>query len=247
MPSITSLTPTALRNFQEEAGRAVRAAPTVEAGARVFLERLWPLLGEEAVLARVYLAVAASALGDEDRLRAAKLAAEGGEELTARSPVLTLFATRGVQPAWNARAQSQRHRAVPLSSEAALRARMPWVVGLLEQTGAGSTAQQMAQWNPDVSAEIKPGNAAMLFLADARTAHDGQGRVQCASRDFVEQHKVRSVVGSAGQYLGGTFVTLVAFLREAVDERAAQRMVPLLGTFRAATTAHFVRGDLFDP
>lgn len=246
MGSLHAVTATTVRSWQDELRAARGSLRSVEHGAQLVVERLWAELGDTAALVRLYLALPLQQLGagDMDAARSAALQLGLHDTIAPNTLALTLMATRGVVPAWNDRTRSRTHRAIPLMNSEMV-ARLPLLPSLFQQTGVGLSWIDGQSGNTEESFMTETGRTG-LFLVDARSSVDSKGRPIVAAREFVEQHKIQSVAGVGGNYLGGSFAGLLLFLRETVDRPTLQRISPLLGSFRAATTPLMLRAQVLD-
>lgn len=215
--------------------------PTLETAADVLVDALATRFAEGSVLIRTFATVAYERLPEPNRDFARRLA--GRASLPARTPVLSLLATRGVEEAWNDRRTSRGHVGIPLLSGQQVAA-IPMVAALMKALGVEIAAVSGAD-TAIVAQTI--GTAAGLFLVDdARSATDGYGRLVIPAQDFVAGHSVQSVFGFGGVYAGTTtFVATVAFTREAVPRREAERFMRLTNIFKATTMRHAFRGTVF--
>ena len=132
---------------------------------------------------------------------------------------LTLLATAGERPEWNARAQSKGHQAIPLASEAAV-AQAPMIATLIKQFGV------------DVGAVVRPEPNLLLDLSQ-RTFNvfhvpDAQGSPYIpAQREFVIPCGIRSVLGMGGVLPSGSLFAVILFSRQAISRGTAELFKPM--------------------
>jgi hypothetical protein len=89
--------------------------------------------------------------------------------------------------------------------------------------------------------------AGLFYVADARTAVDEKGRKIIAAQDFVAKYNIKTVFGIGGGYVkDATFIALIIFAREQLDEDRAQCFLPLATVIKAATTHPLLRGRIFN-
>ena len=116
---------------------------------------------------------------------------------------LVLLATAGDEPAWNDRRLSSGHRAIPLSSEAAVE-KAPMIASLIKQLDL------------DVATVLRPGRD--LFLDAGETNHNvfyvpealGSPFI-VAQEEFVKPYAIRSVIGFGGMVATGDLFAGVLF------------------------------------
>jgi len=89
------------------------------------------------------------------------------------------------------------------------------------------------------------GLCGLFYVADAKTERDTAGRLVIPAQDFVATYRVKTVFGMGGSYMGGVFATYILFSRDEVPKSVAQRYVPLVNVFKAATTRLAMRGNFF--
>ncbi len=129
---------------------------------------------------------------------------------------LTLLGTAGDEPAWNDRARSQGHRAIPLPSEEFVE-RLPMVAQLIRQLGlelgsvvtppSGREVVELAQRTNDV-----------FHVAEAN------GSPYLPAQDFVAAHSIASAVGFGGVFMSGAFFSVVVFSRVPISEPVARTL-----------------------
>lgn len=129
---------------------------------------------------------------------------------------LTLLGTAGDEPAWNDRAQSVGHRAIPLPTEEFVE-RLPMVARLITQMGLelgvivdppqGSRAMELAHRTNDV------------FHVE-----HAAGSPYLPAQDFVAEHGVASAVGFGGLMLSGDFFAVVLFAKVPISDSVARTL-----------------------
>ena len=211
--------------------RSVRGVDNLEGAADVIVRYLYDhcvaLDGERScALVRFYKTHRFGALGPElQQFAAAQL---GALRPRADMRCLTLMATAGDEPGWNARRSSASHQAIPLPSADSVRS-APMIMRLIEQLGV------------DVESLVSSA-ASTTRGTDGRTYdvfHVEQALGSPfipAQREFVERHRIASVVGFGGLLRSGELFALILFSRHTIPARSAAR-------FR--TIALDVRSSLF--
>ncbi len=56
-----------------------------------------------------------------------------------------------------------------------------------------------------------------------------------SAQDFVAEHNIRTVFGLGGSYLNGSFVTVIIFTRETIEQSKVESFMSLVNTFKSAT------------
>jgi hypothetical protein len=185
------------------------------------------------VITRVFVSVPFADLPLPNRDYVRKLGSAGAE-ITPDTPVLSLVATRGVEPAWNDRRLSNGHIGIPLISSAFVGA-IPMISRLLKELGVP------VEWTDSHDTEMivkTIGNSAgVFFVDDAAEATDGEGRKIIAAQDFVAKYGVKSVFGTGGAYLTGHMLVLVVFCRDRVSRATAERFLEVANLFKSKTTS----------
>ncbi len=160
------------------------------------------------------------------------------------SPILSLLGTSGQEDTWNDRRKSQGHIGIPLVSadfidQAPMMSRLLKSLGLsldwLSGNGTGITQSTMGKM------------AGLFYVPEARTAVDEKGRKIIAAQNFVAKYNIRTVFGIGGGYIKeATFIVLIVFTREQIDEERARCFLPLATVIKAATTGLLLRGKIFN-
>jgi hypothetical protein len=87
--------------------------------------------------------------------------------------------------------------------------------------------------------------AMVLFVDDAKKAETEDGFKILAAQDFVKACNVRTAFGLGGRYLDGTFVAILIFTNEHIEQKQVERFLPLVNTFKTATAKHAMSRQLF--
>ena len=217
---------------------------SLAAVAQHVLDAVYEKFDDSIALARVFATAEMRQLPEEERRYAESFAAVNGVlgDMRDATPVLSLLATRGVEAAWNDRTRSQGHRAIPLLS-AGFVGEIPMISRLLNEIGF--TPDWQGPGSGFVTKTLASVNG-VFYVADARSAADEHDRAIIPATDFVRQHGVRTVFGVGGSYLSrNAFVCMILFCRESILRSQAMKFVPLVGSFKAATTRLLNRGALF--
>lgn len=134
-------------------------------------------------------------------------------ELRPETRCLTLMATTGDEPAWNARSSSAGHQAIPLPTEHVI-ARSPMVAQLIHQLGL------------DAKAVVRP-DAGLLVDSAERAFNvfhvlEASGSRYIPAQDFVTRHGIRSVLGFGGLLPGGDLFATIMFTKVPVSRESAE-------------------------
>jgi hypothetical protein len=207
-----------------------RTASSVEKAAQSFVEDLVQTF-PSIVLARLFLVIPLAQVPLAEQARAQSVAA-GDPRLTAKTRVLSLLGTAGLEPAWCDRARSVGHLAIPLLSRKFVLG-APMIAKLLADLDVNLSS--LDEGGAFVTREMLGGINKTFFVPDARETRDGSARHVIAAQDFVERYGVRSVFGMGGAYFDGTLAVTIAFASEALDAYSVGRFPSLIGNFKIAT------------
>jgi len=225
------LSPASAVLLSAQVGKAARGAPSLEEAARAIVrtlyESLWDPLSErsELALVRFYRTIAFRALDrDLQEVATAALGDDAAGPPKSDLKCLTLMASAGVEEAWNSRHTSLRHRAIPLSSKAAV-ARLPMVSRLIRDLGVSVDA--LIEGSTPAT-ETDPGRA-MLHIEEA------EGSPAVPDQDsFVRLYGIRSVVGLGGSLQSGDFWAVVIFTRVPLEAEKARLLRVLTSDIKIA-------------
>ncbi|MBI2434928.1 MAG: hypothetical protein HYV26_18900, partial [Candidatus Hydrogenedentes bacterium] len=165
----------------------------------------------DCVLARFYLTLPWSTLGPDLRQFASGLF--DGAPIDAATKCFVLLASRGDEPAWNARQTSVGHQAIPLLSVEAVE-RLPMIARLFQQLGL------------EISLILGPSPALMVDL-EQRTFNvfhvpEALGSPYIPAQDsFIVPYQVRSALGFGGVLPNGELFSLILFTRVPVARETA--------------------------
>jgi len=130
-------------------------------------------------------------------------------------PCLTLFATRGDQPEWNARQRSARHRAIPLPSERVVE-RLPMVSQVIRQLGLDLAS--VVRTRSEVLVQPAEKRFSVFYVKEA----EGSPFVPDQG-DFVRPAGIRSVVGTGGLLPNGELCVVILFSKVEIPRVVAER------------------------
>ena len=139
---------------------------------------------------------------------------------------LTLLATAGERQEWNSRRTSDRHKAIPLASEAAIE-NSPMISQLFSQLGLSFSALQ----RPDPLLMMDTGQSSfnVFYIPNAQ----GSPYVP-AQKEFVTPYGVKSVVGFGGLLPTGDFFAVILFSRVHIRRESAELFKTLALSTRLA-------------
>ena len=213
----------------------------MEACARLISRSLYDELrdpeGERAcILVRCYKTHPFGALPADIRRFARKAS---GEEATLDESMrcLTLLASAGSQPQWNARSSSKGHQAIPLPSPRMVE-QAPMIAGLIKDFGL-----ELADViNPKAEDARNPeGKSYGVFHVERAL---GSSSIP-AQEEFVERYGVQSVVGFGGSLASGDLFAVILFSRVTVSSESADRFRTLALDVKALYFP-FTESTIFD-
>jgi hypothetical protein len=127
---------------------------------------------------------------------------------------LTLLATAGEKPEWNARERSHGHKAIPLPT-ADFVSKMPMIARLISQFGLDINA--VIRPDPNLLADLERRTYNAFHVPEAV----GSPYIP-AQRDFVLAYKVRSVLGFGGILGPGDLYAVILFSKVAIDRKTCE-------------------------
>ena len=223
---------------------ALPDAENLQAAAQGCARLLYEEFDESIVLARLFVTLPFKDLPARDQafVTALARAKEIRPLLNDKTPVLSLLGTFGVQAAWNDPYQSQTHLGIPLVTAGFIES-IPMVARLMTDMGIG------ADWFDKLEPEILVKNlgraAGVFYVRDAKTWLDGRNRKIVSAQDFVTAHDIKTVFGLGGSYLNGSFITMIMFTRETIEQSQAEAFMLLVNTFKTATLSLVMDGAIF--
>ncbi len=216
---------------------------TLEGAAQLATDLFYEEFCDSVVLVRVFATVPFGRLPAFNRSFVTELAKQHdiADLMHDDTPVLSLVGTRGAEPAWNDRRQSEGHVGIPLASTAFI-SRIPMMSRLLTQIGfdlEGIDSQA-------IDIRTLAGLSGVFYVPDGATAVDALGRKIISAQDFVSSAGVKTVFGLAGSYPSGqAFLTLIAFCRQTIEKSRAERLLPLMSRMVLNTKKLVANGTIF--
>ncbi|UBF23842.1 hypothetical protein K9N68_19020 [Kovacikia minuta CCNUW1] len=126
---------------------------------------------------------------------------------------LTLLATAGEHPNWNARRASQGHQAIPLVSEE-LVSQSPMISQLIRQMGLEMGT--VLEPDPSVIVDLEQKTFNVFHIPEAQ----GSPFVP-AQAEFVIPYGIRSVLGFGGMLPSGNLLAIIMFSKTPIPRNAA--------------------------
>jgi two-component system NtrC family sensor kinase len=127
---------------------------------------------------------------------------------------LTLLATAGDKPGWNARQASHGHQAIPLASVQMVE-QAPMIAELIRAMGMDVRAVVTPQ--PELIRGMEGKTFNVFFVPEA------PGSPYIPAQDFVRDYSVRSVLGFGGVLVTGEFYAVILFTRVAIPPESSDR------------------------
>ncbi len=218
----------------------------VEQVAQKFIDVIYDEFEESLALARLFLSVPYDDLPTFNQNFVKNLAGQLNieSELTSTTPVLSLLGTRGNEPEWNDRRQSQGHLGIPLISPEFVDT-IPMVSRLLNQLGLGLDWISMP--NEKFRMQTQSTITGTFLVQDAKNDRDAQNRRIIPMQDFVADYKVKTVFGLGGRYLVGkkSVVAGIFFSKETVTIETLKKLSPIIKPFKVSTMQLFKKNQVF--
>ena len=223
---------------------ALQDAKYLQEASQTCARLLYEEFQEAIVLARLFVTLPLKDLPTSDQAFVIALARakEIRPLLTDKTPVLSLLGTFGAQATWNDRYKSQTHLGIPLVTANFVES-IPMVARLMTDMGIGT--DWFDKLEPDILVKNLGRAAGVFYVRDAKTWLDGRNRKIVSAQDFVTAHNIKTVFGLGGSYLNGSFVTMIMFTRETIEQSQAEAFMLLVNTFKTATLSLVMDGAIF--
>lgn len=245
MTHIAKMTEDDHRRLAREIQLCSRGKATLEEAAQAYTSLLFGELKESILLTRLFATTPASALPPSRATFVRSLAESAGVagSLDESTLVLNLLGTAGDEPDWMDVSKSKGHTGIPLASSTFIGS-IPMMSRLLHQLGAG--IDWIDQKDMSIIARALGMMGGVFYVEDAASEVDAQGRKVISAQEFVKRYGVKSAFGFGGGYAGTqTFIVLVNFLREKIDQRTAERFLTGIDRFKASTVESVKRRAIF--
>ena len=244
MAKIGDATTEDFKDFQEKLRETVSELGSFEEAAQHYTTAMYGTFKDSIVLVRLFATVPYEQLPKQNQAFVDGLASSKGvgKSIHDQTLVLSLLGTSGEMRTWNDPKDSQGHVGIPLVSAAFIDA-IPMMSRLLKQLGLG--LDWIDSDDTDLVKHTIGSMTGVFFVPDATSEVDHQRRKIIAAQDFVKAHKVKTVFGFGGGYLGtSTFAVTIMFLRDAIDETKARQFAAGMAFFKAIT-ADLVKKRIF--
>ncbi len=191
------------QNIEDVAKRMVRY---------LYENLLDPQTGDSAcALVRFFMTCPFMELSEDLRLAARNLV--GGRSVGSNTKCLTLMATAGDQPQWNARQLSTGHQAIPLLDENFV-SRAPMISQLIHQFGLDIST--VLEPDPDILVDLEQTTFNVFHIPEAL------GSVHIpAQAEFVEPYQIKSVLGFGGMLPSGNLFAIILFTKTPISPEVA--------------------------
>jgi hypothetical protein len=233
-----------VRVLQERIRVAAAACTSTDQAAQRLADILFSEVADIA-LVRVYAALPFDILPPPVQEKAVARARLRQVEhlISARTPVMSLLGSRGIERSWGDRRLSQSHAGVPLVSPEFLES-LPMFSALLSDLGS-SLIPRPAIEGVHLESLLGGDRAGLFFVEDAASTLDARGRRIIPSQDFVASYGIKTVFGMGAMWTTGEFLTCIVFSTVAIERAIVRRLAPLLGVFRSASNSLAVKGSFF--
>ncbi len=219
--------------------------PALEDCMQKFARLVYQGFQESIVLARVFATVPFEELPVANQRFVKDLANKAGISalIGARTPVLSLVGTYGVESTWQDRSQSKGHVGIPLVSGDFVDS-IPMMSRLLKQLGFDLS--WLAGRDLSIAKQLMGSISGVFYVEDASITTDNQGRRIISSQDFVDSYGIKTVFGMGGAYPSSeTFITVILFTRDTISQKEAERYGVLVNGLKLATMDMNKPGGIF--
>lgn len=244
MSTLNDYTSGEIKDFRERLQPALQDAGSLQEAAQTCARMLYEEFQESIVLARIFTTLSFKDLTPRGKAFVTQLASDKEIRplLQDKTQVLSLLGTYGADPEWNDRSKSRGHLGIPLVTASFVDS-IPMVSRLMSDMGIG------ADWFNKLEPEILVKNlgraAGVFYVRDAKTWLDARNRKIVSAQDFVEAYDIKTVFGLGGSYLNGSFVAMILFTRETIEQAQAEAFMLLVNTFKTATLSLMMDGIIF--
>lgn len=244
MSSLSDSSTVDVQSFRDRLQAELGVCEHLQEAAQKCARLLHEEFHESIVLARVFVTLPFKDLAAPVKTFVTDLADAKGlrAQLRDDTQVLSLLGTHGAEPEWNDRLNSRGHLGIPLLSASFIES-IPMVARMMSDMGIGS--DWFDKLEPDILVRSLGRAAGVFYVRDAKTWLDRQNRKIVSAQDFVEAHDVRTVFGLGGNYLNGSFVTVIIFTRETLEQSRVESFMSLVNTFKGATISLVMNGAIF--
>jgi hypothetical protein len=237
MSKINNVTVPSITALRGKIEKRIKGRTCLEDAAQKYTDVIYEEFKDSIVLVRLFATVPFGELPAPNQKFVNRLAASAGISslVSDQMLVLSLLGTRGEKAAWNNRRNSQGHVGIPLASGDFIEA-IPMMSRLLKELGLG--LDWIDSGDTQIVAKTIGAAAGVFYVPNAKTTVDQKGRKIIAAQDFVSTYNVKTVFGLGGGYLtSNVFATNIVFTRETIKKRQTELFIPMMYTFKTATTS----------
>jgi len=137
----------------------------------------------------------------------------GGRSVRSTTKCLTLMATAGDQPQWNARQLSTGHQAIPLLDKDFV-SRAPMISQLIHQFGLDVST--VLEPDPDILVDLEQTTFNVFYIPEAL----GSAHIP-AQTEFVVPYQIKSVLGFGGMLPSGNLFAIILFTKTSISPEVA--------------------------
>jgi hypothetical protein len=245
MSAKTNIADVNIPSFIESAGKRLARCGCLEVAAQKVTDSVYAEFKDSVVLARFFATVPFEMLPTENRNFVAGMMSEKKliPMLHSRTPILSLLGTSGQEDDWNDRRKSHGHIGIPFVSSDFID-QVPMISHLLKSLGFSMDA--ILGNGTGITQTTMGKMAGIFYVPDAATALDEKKRKIISAQDFVSKYNIKTVFGIGGGYMQeSTFIVLIVFAREHIDEERARCFLPLSTAIKAATTKLVLQQKIF--
>lgn len=244
MASLNAFAPIETTTLRSRLEYELRGSTHVQEAAQKCARIIYEEFQESVVLARVFATLSFGELPSRDKAFITDLAKlkQVAAQLGDKTPVLSLLGTYGARSEWNNRYNSRGHLGIPLVTSSFVDS-IPMVSRLMSDMGI--VLDWFDEWEPNLLVKSFGRTTGVFYVRDARTRVDQQNRKIVSVQDFVAAENIKTVFGLGGSYLNGSFLTMIIFTRETVEQPQAERFMSLVNTFKIATMSLVMKGAIF--
>lgn len=194
----------ASRNIEDVADQIVRY---------LYQNLIDPQTGKPAcALARFFMTCPFMELGPDLQIAARNLVK--GRNIASNTKCLTLMATAGDLPQWNARQQSIGHQAIPLLDRDFI-SRAPMISQLIHQFGLDVST--LLEPDPAILVDLEQTTFNVFYVPEAA----GSAHIP-AQQEFVIPYQIKSVLGFGGMLPSGNLFAIILFTKVPISPVVAE-------------------------
>jgi hypothetical protein len=241
MPKFSDYHIAQMADLRRRVDTALKGRASLWDAGQTLADILFAEFKDSLVLARVFATLALERLPEREKLTVMELATSRHctAEISSDTMVVSLIGTRGKKEKWNDRNRSRAHLVVPLLSSSFIKT-IPLVAWLMSDTGTG--IGWIESQRDRIQVRSLGQMARLVHVDDAATALTSDGFKIVPAQEFVSKYAVRTVLGLGGSYLNRAFVSIILFTNESISPEAAEKLMPLVNTFKTATMKFVMTG-----